>query len=400
MLTRTPPAFQHIQLSDGRLASFNPATGTFSVDPNVQAGPAPTEAIKNYQYAKGQGYAGSFTDYQASQQKADAGGSFGVQVVGEDQFGNKQYGTLDKRTGAVKPLTAAQAAQPQMGSAGVIDQHGADFMATLDPQIAGQVKAIIEGRVPYPTGLLLRTPYGQQLAAYVTQADPTFEAGNSTARMKVRNEFLAGGPSSPSEMITAGNTAIQHLGHLSDAAEALDNTWSPDWNGVANAAAQRVGGGTAVTQFNNILGKYVEEATKFYRGTGGTEADIQRDLGNLSPNMSPTQLHTALQTQVELLQSKINALQDRWKQGMGPLVSDFPIIQPDSQGALSKIAQRAGVAPTNTASTQQSQAGAPATPAPAPSQGSRVQIRNAADYQSLPSGTRYTDPNGQPRIKP
>lgn len=299
---------------------------------------------------------------------APGAGKFGV--IGEDEYGRKLYGypPAPPAPGAAPAPAATQSSAGAL-TPDLINTHGTDFLgkiAATDPGMASQVQGIVEGRLPYPSGMLLKTPYGQTVATYVTQTDPTFEAGNSAARIKTRNEFETGGPSSPAGMITAGNTAIQHLGHLSDAAEALGNADSgiPGnnlYNAAGNAIDQAAGRGTAVTQFNNIAGKYVEEATKFYRGAGGTESDIQRDLGNLSPSMSPTQLHAAIQTQVNLLQSKVNALQDRWHQGMGPLVPDFPIIQPESAAALTKINARANGTPVP-------HAGGPTAPIAAPPQ--------------------------------
>jgi len=270
---------------------------------------------------------------KAGKEKDD---SYNVQVIGEDQYGNKIYGTLNKSTGAITPVGSQGQSQNQPQQ-NVSDLHGADFLATLDPQIAGQVKAIVEGRAPYPTGMFLKTPLGQRLATYVTQADPTFETGNATTRTKLRNEFSTGGPSSPAYAITAGNTAIGHLGELSDAAEALNNSSIPMINGVVNWGAQALGGGTNVTKFQNILGRFAEEATKFYRGTGGTEADVQRDIANLNSAQSPAQLRTAIAAQARLMQSKIDALQDRWRTGMGPLVPDFPIVTDHSKQAMDRI---------------------------------------------------------------
>lgn len=281
------------------------------------------------------------TDGKLEPIAAEKGDSRGFGIIGEDQFGNKQYGFTDKTTGEVTPY------RPPTGAPGAfsqnLDLHGDDFMKTLNPQIAGQVRAIVEGRAPYPTGMLLRTPYGQQLAAMVTQADPTFESGNSTARVAARKEFESGGPNSVAGTITSGNAAIKHLGELSDDAEALGNRPFPAWNMVANAFETQTGHPQA-TNFNNTVGRFGEEATKFYRGIGGSEADVQRDIANLGQNMSPDQIRGGIQKQANLMRDKIVAYQDRWHKVMGPLVPDFPIIDPSTQNVLNKLDKRAGSA--------------------------------------------------------
>ena len=255
----------------------------------------------------------------------------------EDEFASSPQGIYNKRTGELK-----QAAGISGSDFGGL--QGKDLLAAVQktsPAVASQVTAIIEGRAPYPTGSRLN-PVQQQVKELVTQVDPTFEAGNSGARIKVRNEFNTGGPNSPAAAITAGNTAIQHLGHLSDEAEKLGNFDSgiPGNNYVneaKNAIARSAGGGIAAGNFDSIRNKYIEEATKFYRGTGGNESDLQRDIAALNSAQSPSQLRDVIKTQADLMQSKINALQERWKHGMGPLVEDFPIIHPESQSAIDRI---------------------------------------------------------------
>jgi hypothetical protein len=284
--------------------------------------------------------------------------SFGV--IGEDQFGNKQYGFTDKTTGEVTPYKSPAAVSGVPGAdAATANLHGDDFIKTLDPKIAGQVTAIVEGRAPYPTGMLLRTPYGQQLAAMVTQADPTFESGNATARVAARKEFESGGPNSVAGTITSGNAAIKHLGELSDDTTALGNNSIPLWNSVANAYETQTGD-KRVTNFNNTVGRFGEEATKFYRGIGGSEADVQRDIANLSPNMSPEQLHGAIQKQANLMRDKIVAYQDRWHKVMGPMVPDFPIVDPSTENVLGKLDKRAGSVATPQGSAPTAPAAAPA----------------------------------------
>jgi hypothetical protein len=104
----------------------------------------------------------------------------------EDEFASSPNGIYNKRTGELK--------QGQNAGNDVGDLRGKDLLGSLeksDPSTAAQVKAIIEGRTAYPTGSRLN-PVQQRVKELVTLVDPTFETGNSGARMKVRNEFLAG----------------------------------------------------------------------------------------------------------------------------------------------------------------------------------------------------------------
>jgi hypothetical protein len=137
-----------------------------------------------------------------------------------------------------------------------------------------------------------------------------------------------------------------------------------------------------LVDYNNALGRFAEEATKFYRGVGGTEADIQRALHDLTAAQSPEARAAAIKAQAELMHSKVNALQDRWKQGMGPLVDEFPIIHPESKQALEKINPPAG-------GNKDQKGDAKAAPAQAP-----TKVSTKAEYDALAPGATYIAPDG------
>lgn len=277
-------------------------------------------------------------------------------IVNKDQYGQPVYGYTPTPE-EYKAQQAAKAAAPPADQGDLTNVHGKDYMDALNkqnPGYASTVRAIIEGRAPYPTGMLLKTPYGQKLAQDVTQADPSFEAGNATARVKVRNEFTAGGVGSPAGQITAGNTAIQHAGEMSDALErmkadegvlsSVGNSNIPyisKWaNEAHNASVQGTAAGAPLNDFMTAKNHFAEEVTKFYAGTAGSEAERTRALANLDAAKSLPELRSAIKTEANLMQGKVNALQDRWRTGMGPLVPDFPLVQPKSQAAIDAIMKR------------------------------------------------------------
>lgn len=309
-------------------------------------------------------------------------------VIGEDQFGKKIYGyppapgeaPNPNASGAVPvPQPIAPNGQQPAEAPNVMDLHGEEFISQLDPKIANQVRAIIEGRAPYPTGMLLKTPYGQQLAAYVTQADPTFESANATARAKIQADYSTG---TIAKTNNALNTAIKHMRQMSDAVDALDNYDAGDM-GVFTTTANLVknayltnSGDPRVTDFKSISGKVAEELTRAYRGAGGAEADINRELEVLQAANSPTQLHSAIAKMAELLRSKIEANEAQYQSVMGPLVKPRPMISKEAQEALDVISGRAE-------GGDKSQ-----------------QPITEEEYNSLPSGTQFLAPDGTRRVKP
>jgi hypothetical protein len=288
------------------------------------------------------------------QPKAEAP-KFGI--IGEDQFGNKQYGyppVYNEGQTTAQPIPrpigggAGDGASSVQGLApDAINAHGDDFLALLDPATATQVKAIIEGRAPYPTGMMLKTPYGQKLAQFVTQADPTFESANSTARAKVQADYSTG---TLAKTNNALNTAIAHITELSNAVDALGNydqgsSWGP-LTATANSIKNSYNAGSGknpVTDFKAVSGKVAEELTRAYRGAGGNESDIQRELEVLSTSNSPTQLHSALAKMADLLEGKILANEEQYKQVMGPMGGKRDMVSAKAKEALDVLRKRAGI---------------------------------------------------------
>lgn len=246
---------------------------------------------------------------------------------------------------------------------------GDDFLKGLPPAIAGQVKAIAEGRQAPPTSMALRSPMGQQLMAAVTQYDPTFDATNYGARAGVRNDFTRG---KAAQAVNAMNTAIGHAGTLLDAADALNNTPFPILNSALNAGAQAIGD-PRIQQFNVARNALAGELTKAFRGSPGSEKDIQEAQSSLNAAGSPEQMKAAIGQAMKLLASKKESLAEQYRKGFGAK-SEPNFLDPHAQAALQKL-QTGGI-----------DVGALAGDESLPSQ--------AASAQAAPTATA-TGPNGQ-----
>jgi hypothetical protein len=174
----------------------------------------------------------------------------------------------------------------------------------------------------------------------VSQYDPSFEAANYNARSKTRNDFTSG---KSAQTVNALNTVLGHLGDLSDSAAGLNNFGGmlTPLNTVTNAVSSATGD-PRVKEFDANKKAVVDEMTRVYRGTGGSEADIKTWSDALNSAGSPAQLQGVIGKISELLQSKINALGDQYTQGMGTINQHSSFISPKSQQTLMKLSQRAG----------------------------------------------------------
>jgi hypothetical protein len=214
---------------------------------------------------------------------------------------------------------------------------GEDFLKTLAPGAALQVKALAEGRMQFPGGFAQRSPYWQGLLQAVSQYDPSFDAVNYNARSKTRNAFTSG---TPAQNITAINTAIGHLGKLYG---EIGGTYgmsgfpgATTLNAGLNAVAESAGS-TGITNFKQDATALASELTRVWRMSGGAEADIDRYLQQLSPNATTEQKQSAVKNIVGLLQSRLDQLTNQYSQGMGTTAYPLQFLNPQSQELIAKI---------------------------------------------------------------
>lgn len=217
---------------------------------------------------------------------------------------------------------------------------GDSYLSTLDPKIATQVKALAEGRMSFPGGFALKSPYWQQMVSAVSQYDPSFDAVNYNARASTRKDFTSG---KSAQNITSLNTAIGHLGSLAEASDQLGNTDYPMVNSVKNWAANQMGD-PQVKAFNTNRDAVVDEFTRVFRGTGGNASDIESWKAQLNDANSPAQFKAVMQKGVDLLKSRVDAIGDTYNRGMGTTSDPLQLLSQKAQTTLGKIGSGASTA--------------------------------------------------------
>lgn len=213
---------------------------------------------------------------------------------------------------------------PKIGASPV---SGQEYLKSLDPGTGSLVKALAEGRKSFPSGAALRSPYWQEMLTHVSNYDPGFDEVNYTSRSATRRDFTSG---KAANNIRALNTAIGHLGHLS---EQIDGTASHSLtpiNAIENTAL-RLTGDPGPTNFDATVSALAGELTAVYRGSGGAEADINRYIQQLSPNASKDQKVGTIRNIVGLLKSRLDALNDQYRQGMGTTAQQLQLLDPQAQ---------------------------------------------------------------------
>lgn len=211
--------------------------------------------------------------------------------------------------------------------------NGEDYLKTVDPNLATQVKALADGRLAIPSGQALRTPYWQKMLQMTAQYDPTFDAANAATRRKTRLEFTSG---QAARNITSFNTALGHLETLSRAADDLGNMGWQAGNSIKNWVRTQFGA-PEVVSFNTAKQAVVSELERAFRGTAGTLSGIKEWEASINDAESPEQLHAAISKAGELLASRVQALGEQYDAGMGKSSDPINLLDPHAQQVMASL---------------------------------------------------------------
>lgn len=103
---------------------------------------------------------------------------------------------------------------------------------------------------------------------------------------------------------------------MKETGDKLNNSPIQLWNKIKNAGLVAVGD-PRVTNFLNAANAVAGEMATVFKGTSGTDQEIKAWRDNLSASMSPTQIQGSVDTLIELLGSRMLALNSQFEAGMG-----------------------------------------------------------------------------------
>lgn len=325
-----PKTLGLLGLAQGLLQSSGPSRTPVSFGQALGGGlqgmqQARDEAIKN-QYTQSQIKKNSLEKISPGDSLFDV--NTGKPVISSNIFGGIPGGT---------PNGNPAQAGAQIG--------GDDFLKTLPPSAASQVKAIAEGKMPFPSGFALKTPYWQQMLSAVSQYDPSFDAVNYNARAKTRSAFTSG---PDANNITALNTAMNHAAALKDAYDSMGNTDYPFYNAFKNYLGNSFGNKDTQTNTAAVSARghaLSGELAKVFRSTGMAESDIKAWESKLSTSATPAQSSETLNSAMDLMDGRLSALAEKYNQGMGTSKQGIELLSPSAQKAYQKVR---GIAPPTT----------------------------------------------------
>lgn len=308
--------------------------------------------IQEYEYAKQQGYTGSFDDWQhqAKQQPADVqeyeyakkngfAGSFL-----EYQQKKKDLGPMDE----LAKLTADHAAgrisdgdfkaRRELMTTRAPNAFGA--IGANDPKVEAAAKLIARYDQAPLTSMALRTPFGQAVTARVLELNPEYHGEEFPKRQAAYKAFSTG---KQGDQVRSFNVGISHLNTAGDLAQALGNG---DIR-IINHLSQRFGeetGNPAPTNLGTAKEVIKAEVVKAISGSGGGVADRERALEGIDKASSPAQLQGAIEVAKKLMGGQLGGLRRQYKNSTGR--EDFEtLLSPD---AVPYLATKEGMGDENT----------------------------------------------------
>jgi hypothetical protein len=255
--------------------------------------------------------------------------------TGEDGLGKKTFSKMNKATGDMTLIAPAPGADANGGGLGDMSKTGAEYLATLPPDMAGRVKAMVEGRQPLPSAYAMTKPYWQNLISAAQAYDPTFDGTNWSGRVAGVKDFSAG---KSADMVKSANQTLAHVNALIDSADALHNGNYPSLNYIGNKFNEATGAGEPGA-FRTNAHAVAEEMSKVFKGANMSDAEIHAWEENLSPNMSPAQQRAQIAKLSELLHGSLDALEEKRLTAIGPMAAEKqgPLVKPEGQAVLKRI---------------------------------------------------------------
>jgi hypothetical protein len=219
----------------------------------------------------------------------------------------------------------------------------------LGPGKAQMVKAIAEGRQPYPSGFLLKTPFGQWLTTMVGQYEPGLDATLVNRRHTFNQQLGSATPSSVGGQKSLMGTSLGHLSEVADAALSLGNSSGPlpdslpgssylahGINRVENTSTNQA---AKVNALNDAVQKFSGEVGKLYSGnSGGGINEREETRSRFSGNLTPQEMASSLEMSKALIGSKLQALQNQQDEIFGPnSKSRIDFLGESGRAAIAKI---------------------------------------------------------------
>lgn len=275
----------------------NPQAGPIYTAPPAPKEPTKPQSAQEYEYAKANGYTGTYAQYQT-----------------ED---------ANRRRPVVNVST-----QP---AAGDFDLTGDAFLATIPKEWRNTVRKIANYEEDPTKSVGMRSGMRDKVVQWVNQVNPGYKADEFAVRGPTRKAFTTG---VQGQQINAINTAIGHIDQLTGLADKLQNGGFVPGNAAFNAV-RTMFGGESVTNFDTLKDALAGEVSSVLAKGGATVSGIAEAKEKIHGSNSPAQLAGYVKTLIPIMGSKLASLDYQYHQAMGADDS-YSALSPESRMILSK----------------------------------------------------------------
>ena len=254
---------------------------------------------------------------------------------------------------------------------------GPAYLSTIpDKGFASTVQGIGDGRLPYPSSFVLKTPYGQALQNALALYRPDMTAQDYQTRLVTEKAFDVG---AEGKAVKAANQAISHAAYLNQIVDKLPNVaTAPDIiNPLIKGYKSQTDQGyqDTLAQLHNTVEALGGELTKAFRGNSGSIRDVEAWQKSMYDTASPATLKGGIQSAMRLLDGAISALGDQYAKGTKSNRDPREFLTPSNRAAFDALS----------GNNAQPNSGQPQPQAPAP-QGGEVRYLNGRAYRRGPNG--------------
>lgn len=308
------------------------------------------EQEKQQQAQQGQAIQQAFANFQNSRQQAVQNQMSQLQTkIGAAENGIKigPNGELSRDTSLLNPLdeliqkgkaATAQKAINDIGGGQPLNNGVpiTDINSIQDPNMRPLLQGVLDYRQNPAQIASLRGNQREDLVKMATALDPSYDQTQFPARAQFRKSLTSG---QLSKNIVSANTLIGHLGALKDSFDELNKSRTsndiPAINAVENMGLSAMGKGVVKSAKLNADAVSNELETLF-RGTNGSLAGVEDFKKNFSLNGSPEQQKAVIQKAIDLVASRVSAIDSQNQEVMGK-PRDFSVLNDKSKAIIAKL---------------------------------------------------------------
>ena len=128
---------------------------------------------------------------------------------------------------------------------------------------------------------------------------------------------------------------------MTDSYAKLNNSDFPLVNKIANYAGQQLGNQTIQKNLRTVDAEseaVAHELAKVFRSTGMSEKEIAAWKEKIQTSAAPAESKAVVDSAIELMNGRLEALGARYTQGMGTTKSGIELLTPQSKSTIERLA--------------------------------------------------------------